>query len=110
MTSCLQTLPPIWNDLFKQRSENSLDGDPALQAKYVLGPEWAEPQPAQQSERVKRVMLVSEVKEQELEAAKGAAQTQRTEGVELQKEDLQDDLNAKAVAITDKTVTNLKKE
>ena len=82
-------------------SENSLDGESDLQEKHTLGSKWADPQPAQQSERAKRVTFVDEVKERELEAAEEAALTERTEGAELQKEDLHHDLNAEAVAITD---------
>jgi len=101
MTSSQQTtaLLPNWNELFKQRSKNSLDDKPTLQAKHMLGSEWAEPQPAQQSERVKSVLVVNKVEEQELEAAKGASQKERMEGAELQREDPQNDLNTEAVAI-----------
>ena len=102
-TSCLQTntLPTHWNELFKQQSENYLAGESALQEKHTLGSEWADPQTAQQSERAKRVTFVDEVKARELGAAEGAAPTARTEGEELQREDLHQDLNAEAVAITD---------
>ena len=61
---CLQSnvLPPYWNELFKQRGKNCLDGELTLQAQHQLGPEWDDPKPVKQSECTNVVRFVDELK------------------------------------------------
>ena len=60
---CLQlNIPPTdWNELFKQRGENCLDGEPTLQAQHQLGPEWDDPQPVKQSECTKIIRFIDDL-------------------------------------------------